>query len=118
MDDWQIEFYLDDNGHSPVKDFLKSLPVADRNKVFYTLNMLKTTGIYLREPHSKKIDSENNLFELRSQFSNNIQRIFYFHFTGKTFVLLHGFTKKTQKIPKKELELAIKRKQDYIRRSI
>lgn len=116
MKNWQIEFYLDEKGFSPVKEYVKNLSAADRNKVFYTINLLKSTGIYLREPHSKKLEPENNLFELRSQFLNNIQRIIYFHFTGKTFVLLHGFTKKTQKTPKKEITLAIKRKNDYLRR--
>lgn len=114
MDNWSVEFYIDDNDNSPVEEFLESLNPKDRAKVFHVIELLKANGIKLREPHAKKIQDKENLFELRSKFANNIQRIFYFHFTGKTFILLHGFTKKTQKMPENELEIAIKRKNNYI----
>jgi len=115
IENWNIEFYTDMDGNSPIEAFLDNLNAKDRVKVVHVIDLLESEGISLREPHTKKIKN-TDLFELRSQFSNNIQRIFYFHFTGKTFVLLHAFTKKTERTPQKEIKIAISRKEDYLRR--
>ncbi len=45
-------------------------------------------------------------------------RIFYFLPIGNKFVLLHGFLKKDQKTSKKELETALRYKEDYVRRFV
>jgi len=49
------------------------------------------------------------LYELRIDST----RIIYFLFTGRRFVLVHGFTKKSKETPKRELEVARKRMKDY-----
>ncbi|HEY5466181.1 MAG TPA: type II toxin-antitoxin system RelE/ParE family toxin [Clostridia bacterium] len=49
-------------------------------------------------------------------FASNISRIFYFTYSQDTFVLLHGFTKKTNQTPDRELERAMRYKLDYERR--
>ncbi len=54
------------------------------------------------------------LYEIRVQQSTNIYRIFYFAYTGQRFILLHGFQKKTQKTPNKEIELAEKRRKEFL----
>ena len=51
----------------------------------------------------------HGLWEVRSRLGDRIARVI-FYVEGRTMVLLHGFIKKTQKTPKHELELAIKRK--------
>ncbi len=43
----------------------------------------------------------------------NITRILYFFVVGDKAILTNGFIKKTNKTPKKEIELAFKRKNDY-----
>jgi phage-related protein len=49
---------------------------------------------------------EANLWEVRSKFtSGNISRVF-FTVKGSQMVLLHGFIKKSQKTPQKEIDLA------------
>jgi phage-related protein len=48
------------------------------------------------------------LWEVRSRLGDRIARVM-FCVEGRTMVLLHGFVKKTQKTPKYELGLAIKR---------
>lgn len=40
----------------------------------------------------------------------------FFYYDGDGYVLLHGFTKKTQKTPKKEIDKADSEYKDYIRR--
>ena len=73
--------------------------------------MLEKFGLELKEPYVKHL--ENKLYEVRVKDQQGIYRIIYFAHTGKKFVLLHGFVKKTQKTPKKELELAKLRMKEY-----
>ena len=55
-------------------------------------------------------------FELRCQSGNNISRILYFFYCDNKIIMTNGFIKKTNKTPKKEIELAKLRKADYIER--
>lgn len=115
---YDLEFYQKENGTIPVKKFLESLPPKLRAKAFLEIELLKEHGFNLREPHTKPIKGKDNkgIFELRIKFSTDISRIFYFAYTGTTFVLLHGFVKKTNKTPARELHRARKYKEDYERR--
>ena len=51
----------------------------------------------------------NGLFELRLKALEGIARVFYCTMVGKTIMVLHQFTKKTQKTPPKELSIARRR---------
>jgi phage-related protein len=62
----------------------------------------------------KPIKGVRKLWELRTKTKDEAIRIFYVAVTGKRFVLLHGFVKKTDKAPKTELEIAVKRLQDVL----
>jgi phage-related protein len=55
----------------------------------------------------------HGLWEVRSRLGNRIARVIFF-VDGQTMVLLHGFIKKTQKTPKHELDLALRRKHQLI----
>ena len=59
------------------------------------------------------MEGTNGLYEIRVQFGNDIFRIFCFFDEGKLVVLTNGFQKKTQKTPKKEIEMALKIKEEY-----
>ncbi|MDO9287450.1 MAG: type II toxin-antitoxin system RelE/ParE family toxin [Thermodesulfovibrionales bacterium] len=52
--------------------------------------------------------------ELRIKDRQGAVRILYFTYSGKRFILLHGFIKKTEKTPEREIEIAEKRMNDYI----
>ncbi len=86
-----------------------------RAKAFSEIELLEKHGPDLREPYVKTLRGKG-LFELRIKFASDISRIFYFTYRQKTFVLLHGFTKKTQKTPQREIERALRYKEDYERR--
>lgn len=58
-------------------------------------------------PHSKALG--NGLFELRLKGKEGIARVFYCTMVDKQIYMLHSFIKKTNKTPKKELDLAKKR---------
>jgi phage-related protein len=70
----------------------------------------------VKEPYVKPIAGSRKLFEIRIKDRSNIHRIFYFAFTGKRFILLHGFTKKTGKTPGKEILVAERRMEEYLSR--
>ncbi len=116
--EWQVEYYKKENGKIPVLDYLLTLPPKLRAKVFSEIELLEKHGSALREPYTKAIkgDKYKDLFELRIKFSSEISRIFYFTYHNNTFVLLHGFTKKTDRTPPSELDRAMRYKEDYERR--
>ena len=65
------------------------------------------------ETYLKHIENTSGLFEIRVQQGNDIFRIFCFFDQGQLVVLANGFQKKTQKTPKKEIEKALKIKEEY-----
>jgi phage-related protein len=78
------------------------------------LDLLEEFGIDLGMPYAKYL--EKQLWELRIRLGRNRYRIIYFLVTGKTFILLHGLAKKTDGVPRADLEIANKRRDDYLSR--
>ncbi len=68
----------------------------------------------LKEPYTKQI--RGKIRELRITNNRGAVRILYFTVTGKRLILLHGFIKKTDKTPEREVETAGKRMNDFIER--
>jgi phage-related protein len=64
-------------------------------------------------PHVKHLGG--GLFELRVPFGSQAHRLLFFQ-DSKRIVLVHGFTKKSGKTPKKELQTALRRMRDYQQR--
>jgi phage-related protein len=113
-----IEFYEKENKDIPVKYFLDSLPDKHKAKAYREIDLLAKYGIMLKEPYVKDIKRKEykGLWELRIKFASDISRIFYFMPIKDRFVLLHGFVKKTDKIPDNELKMAKKYMEEYKRR--
>ena len=116
--EWNVEYYKKESGEIPVEDFLLTLNPKLRAKAYSDIMLLKQLGINIREPYAAPIKGEKykGLFELRTKFSSNITRIFYFLFDKNKFILLHGIVKKANKPPESELNRALDYKQDYERR--
>jgi len=62
---------------------------------------------------SKHREGTDGLFEIRVEFESNIYRIFRCFDKGNLVVLFDAFQKKTQKTPKKQIDLALKLKKEY-----
>jgi len=113
------EFYETEDGYSDVLCFLEELrSKRDSSKdariqykqIAAYIELLEKNGTRLPESITKHIDED--IWELRP--GNN--RVFYFFFRDKRFVLLHHFRKKSQKTPSREIERAKSERDDYIRR--
>jgi phage-related protein len=61
----------------------------------------------------KHIENTEGLYEIRVQLGNNIFRIFCFFDNNNLVVIGHGFQKKTQKTPEKEIKRAENIKRQY-----
>ena len=85
-----------------LEKFIKSLEKPTIAKVLRTIDLLEKFGHGLGLPHSKKVS--NRLYELRIHGVQEV-RIFYTFHKSEIF-LLNGFTKKSQKISKKEIYTA------------
>lgn len=115
---WKLLRYKTEAGEDVIEVFLMSLPSGHRAKAIWELDLLAQYGLSLKMPYVRGIKGERykGLMELRIQQGNSISRIFYFLCVKDTLVLLHGFVKKEQKTPKKELETALRRRDDFLRR--
>jgi phage-related protein len=93
-------------------EFLKKQPVKVQDKIFKIIEAIETLE---RVPSSylKMLVGTNGLYEARIQLGTDIWRVFCFFDHGKLVILLNGFTKKTQKTPKNEIEKALKLMQKY-----
>ena len=106
-----VSFFLTSSGKEPVRDWLKSLNTEDRKVIGEDIKVVQFRWP-LGMPLVRKMES--NLWEVRSKLGNgNISRVF-FTVKGSKLNLLHGFIKKSQKTPKKDIDLARTRKNQWI----
>jgi phage-related protein len=113
---WRWVYYKTDSGQVPVREFIDEQTAKVREKIFSDLQRLVQFNIKLGPPYAKKVEGRD-FWELRTKLGSDIYRTFYFAHTDKKFVLLHAFQKKSQKAPRKELDVAEERMSDYQRRS-
>ena len=83
-----------------------------RDKIDYVIDIIRFVD---RVPirFLKYLESTESLYEIRISTTFKQIRIFCFFDEGHVVVLTNCFVKKTQKTPKRELELAIKLKSEY-----
>ena len=111
---WSIEYYQSGNGKYPVEEFIDSLEAKSQARIARTLDLLEEFGIELGMPYAKYL--EKQFWEVRVRIGRNRYRIIYFLYTGKTFILLHGFSKKTDVVPRADINIAESRRDDYLSR--
>lgn len=108
----KIKFYRLETGKCPVEEFFDSLTNKQFEKISFVLDLIEQIDI-VPIKYFKKLKGTDDIWEIRVQHGNNIFRILGF-FDGKELVILnHAFTKKSQKIPLKEINIAEKRKRNY-----
>lgn len=99
---WRVET------HAAADDEIAALPPGLRARLIRLLEMVETVGLdRLRAPHVKQI--EGKLWELRAKAPEGIARGLYVAVAGRRVVVLHVFEKKSQKTPRRAIDLALAR---------
>lgn len=99
---YSINYYNDD-----VRQDVDRWPVSLRARYARLTERMKIYGGNLGEPHTKAFG--NGLFELRVKAETGIGRAFFCTKVGRKIIILHSFIKKTQKTPKRDLDIALSR---------
>ena len=91
-------------------DFFHELTEDVQKKFNWTFELIATID---RVPKKFFQYMEDGIYEIRVEVGSNIFRVFSFFDEGQMIVIANGFQKKTQKTPRKEIELAKKIKKEY-----
>ena len=113
-EEWSVHYFVEESGHVPVREFLAELDPKTYTRFQWSLEQLRVRNIQAREPLVRHI--EGKIWELRETSGTNIYRLLYFFASGRRVMLLHGFAKKTEKLPRGELEIAQRRLARFERR--
>ncbi len=94
---------------NPVVDAeLEALPADQRAKFFWIARLIQEHGLQMvREPYVKYL--EQGLWEIRMKGRDGISRALYVVEQGRRVIVVRVFAKKTQKTPRNEIDLALKR---------
>ena len=100
---WVVEFLSPD-----VEAAMSILPTDIRASFERIARLIQTHGLEaVREPYVKHL--EGRVWEMRLKGKDGIARAAYVTATGRRVVVVHVFQKKTQKTPRREIEVALKR---------
>ena len=93
-------------------DFYKNLDSKVKSKIQYVFELIRQVD---RVPGKflAPITGYEGLFEIRIEYQSNIYRILICFDQERLVVLFNGFQKKTQRTPKREIERAMRLKQEY-----
>jgi phage-related protein len=103
-------FFRTEAANEPVREWLRSLPKEDRHTIGEDLLTVQYAW-----PVGKPLVDHlgDGIWEVRSRLANRIARTLFI-LADEEIVLLHGFIKKQQKAPGQDLDLARKRKRQYL----
>jgi len=104
---WEVIFYK-----SYFTDFVDKQSLKVAKKIYWTLDLIRQNRFF-SEPYVKALEGTDGLYEIRVIFGGDIFRIFCFFDEGKLIVLAHGFQKKSDKTPRREVENALRIKDEY-----
>ena len=110
-----IIFYRTSTGKCPVEQFLDNLSSKQAQKVTWVLKLIEELD-FVPGSYLKNLVNTRGIFEIRIQLGRDIFRLLGFQKGKNTIILTNGFRKKTQKTPSQEIELAEKRKHEYLSR--
>lgn len=101
----EVRFFASSQGTEPVRDWLRSLPAADRRTIGEDLKTVQF-GWPLGMPLVRKL--AERLWEVRVHLDDRTARVLFTVVDGK-MVLLNGFIKKSRATPKAEFDLTRQR---------
>ena len=105
---WKITFY-----NNKVESQALSFPSGILANFLHIAEMMENLGPNLGKPYIGSLGS--GLYEIRAKGKEGIGRSLYCTVSGKEIVILHSFIKKSQKTPKKDLDLSRKRMKEVLK---
>ncbi|MBL6990568.1 MAG: type II toxin-antitoxin system RelE/ParE family toxin [Bacteriovoracaceae bacterium] len=107
-----IEFYETSSGRSPVTDFIDKQPKRDQAVILAVLNDISEEGYGAKGCQFRQL--EGKLWEIKIKSPSGGYRLLYVTLERNLLFVLHSFKKKTQKTPKRELDIARKRLKEVL----
>jgi len=111
---WHVTYYVEADGTKPVEVYIKNLSITERAKTLAFINNLEEKGPDLRRPYADLL--EDGIHELRIKLTGTQVRILYFFCYKDIMILTNVFDKHTDKVPKSEIKLAKKNRDDFLKR--
>ncbi len=111
----ETAFYRTESGECPIEKFLDALTAQQARKIAWVLQLIEEVDV-VPVQYFKKLVNTDGIWEVRVPFGGNIFRLLGFLERGNVVILTHGFQKKTQETPRKEIKLAENRKKEYLNR--
>jgi phage-related protein len=111
----EVEFYCTRSGRSPVHEFLAQLPFKAASKIRWVLQDVLTSD-HVSTKFFKKLRGTEHLWEVRVEYGGDAYRLLSFLDGARVVVVLSAFSKKTERIPPLEIELAHQRRREYLNR--
>ncbi|HSL82821.1 MAG TPA: type II toxin-antitoxin system RelE/ParE family toxin, partial [Thermoanaerobaculia bacterium] len=87
----------------------------EAQKVVWVVRLVEDLDVVPTQ-YLKKLDGTEDLWEVRAQHGGNAFRLLGFFHGSDLLVLTSGFVKKSRKTPQKEIDLARRRRRDYLTR--
>ena len=110
-----IVFYQTASGNCPVRDHLDALSDMQATKVAWVLKLIREVD-WVPSKYLKKLVNTNDIWEVRVDAGKNSFRLLGFFYGHELIILTNSFQKKSQKTPIKEIQLAERRKKEYLNR--
>ena len=110
--EWLLIFYADASGDEPVRLFIRGLDLKTQTRFDWSIEQLRVRNVHARPPLVRHL--EGKLWELREESQTNIYRLLYVFLSERRILFLHGFQKKTQKTPQRQIEIAERRIADFL----
>jgi phage-related protein len=94
-----------------VAEEIEALPADMKARFRRIVELIQTQGLdRMREPHVKHL--EGPIWEMRMSGRDGISRALYLTARGRRVVVVRAFVKRTQKTPRREIELALRRAEE------
>lgn len=113
----RIYFYKTITGDSPVEEFIDALSDTQTKKIMWVMKLVRELNPVPSQYFTKLVNTDD-IWEVRVQINGNIFRLLGFIEGDRLIILTNGFQKKTQKTPRREIELAEARKREHQSREV
>ncbi|MCG6170116.1 type II toxin-antitoxin system RelE/ParE family toxin [Leptospira sp. FAT2] len=112
---WKVYYYSEsENEESEIETFINSKDERNQAKILAWIEKLEELGPNLPRPYADIL--KNGIHELRIKLSGDQVRILYF-FCYKDYVILtNHFIKRSDKVPKTEIDKAMKRREKFLKK--